>query len=310
MIQVGIYCEEKINENLINVISAVPEMKVIGYYSANHFSQTINQKICHFNDYQELLKKVDAMIILSYDYLSDIELTIKKLKHVYLLHSQNINIDEIIKLYNLSCEADINFQTSVLKQIYNPFPYAKPFIEKPRYIETSFHKHIDNQNDSEQELIEMIFEDLYFLLSINSKRVKNISTNISSINNAKPDIINVRLEFYNGSIANMTVGLIATQNSHKLKIYDKNKLVDINIIENKSWLITKKNEKSEKNLFNEHVGNLVVDTIPESYENQYCREIREFASTILSNEKNKTNIDLLINTYTIKNAILSKLYLS
>ena len=50
--------------------------------------------------------------------------------------------------------------------------------------------------------MDMLINDIDIVLSVIKSNVKNVHANATSINFAGPDIINVRMEFMNGSVRN------------------------------------------------------------------------------------------------------------
>lgn len=199
MIKLGIFGDQTTNLELLEQLRKMPEVEVAGvYFSGNGVVP---------DDFPELLSPVglmdvsDAILILSNKSISNdlIRLILRKSKHVYLKTIPFLHIREIKELIDLEKEAGI------VTFIYNPFnyiPYLDPFItkyEKPFLINlrTSF----------EGELIKPSYEMLLLVTALNRVVQSNLKK-LDVFGLCEPDhqlIINLRIEYDNGCVINLTV---------------------------------------------------------------------------------------------------------
>ncbi|MDD3860788.1 MAG: hypothetical protein PHW83_11360, partial [Bacteroidales bacterium] len=159
-------------------------------------------------------------------------------------------------------------------------------------------------------LMDMLINDIDIVLSVIKSALKNVHANATSINFAGPDIINVRLEFMNGSVAQLTAGRIATENTHEVSFYCERDYTSIDLCRNRAWQVKKRNLGSEIKLFQENIGDLIVDPIPVKPNNLYFDEFSSFAKSIVLNKSPEVNIESVLKTYDIAGIIKQKIKLS
>ncbi len=180
-------------------IKTLPEVTVEGvYFSGN---TTVPDGFTEFFSPVELMEMSDAILILSDKSISSdlIRLILRKSKHIYLKTIPNLNIREIKELIDLEKEAGIvNF-------IYNPFdfiPHFDPYLnkqEKPLLINlrTCFE---GSANKPANEML-LLVTAINRVIHSNYKK-----TDVFGIEDSAGQlVVNVRVEYENGSVVNLTI---------------------------------------------------------------------------------------------------------
>ncbi|MEG2666262.1 MAG: hypothetical protein RSA02_04520 [Bacteroidales bacterium] len=81
---------------------------------------------------------------------------------------------------------------------------------------------------------ELMIHDIDLLLSVVNSDIKKIQANgISSIGESA-DLVNARIEFNNGCVANLTANRISTRKSHKIRFFEKDSYISVNLLERTS----------------------------------------------------------------------------
>lgn len=303
MIKTGIYYNGKSENSFLSELNNIWELNIVGYYSIGH-NYYLN---CYkkYHNYDTLLEDVDAIIILSDDFLiTDLTKTLKKRKHLYFINPQNINLDEIKFLYKLANESNVVILPDFSQVKYYAIDEIRSLISKPLYIETNFYKHTNTKTNFEKILEDMIFEDLFIVLSFVNSRIKKITTNFSSLSSKNTLCTNI--EFYNAAIAKLSFNTINSKENHVIKLYCNDSLINVDINKQKSWIITSKNENINKTLFSENIGNLIIEEFAITEKICFTKELKLFANLILTKAIYNETIELLINIQTVKKEILSK----
>lgn len=199
MLKLGIFGDHTSNPELMRQLKTMPEVTVAGvYFSGN---ATFDGGSTEFFTPIELMEISDAILILSDKSISSdlIRMILRKSKHIYLKTIPNLNIREMKELIDLEKEAGIvNF-------IYNPFdfiPHFDPFLnkyEKPMLINlrTCF----------EGSMLKPANEMLLLVTAINGVIQSNYrKTDVVGIEDLEGQlVVNVRIEYENSSVANLTV---------------------------------------------------------------------------------------------------------
>src|SRR5690606_25216562 len=89
---------------------------------------------------------------------------------------------------------------------------------------------------------------IYIVLSVVKSDVKSISTNVVAVMTETPDIANVRIEFNNGCVANMTSSRISMKKMRKMRIFQKDAYIGIDFLKKQSEII-RLNTKNDINSF-------------------------------------------------------------
>ncbi|MFY9591838.1 MAG: Gfo/Idh/MocA family oxidoreductase [Bacteroidales bacterium] len=312
MIKTGICGDIYENDKILDNVLDIPELSLVGFYSPDLHTKEFKEKskIKSYTQVESLLNDVDAVIALSP--LTDsfhLEKLVKNSKHVYFEPSSKCYTEDFNKLNNIIDEANVKVQAGLHHRFNNTFLSAKPFIKKPKFIQSKNFKRFNFDIDSHSVLMDLLIPDIDIVLSLISSNIKNIKTSATSLNYSDPDIINVRLEFMNGSVADLTASRIAAENSHEISFYCDKNYVQLDLYNNNANLLKKRDPKSSVNLFQENVGDLIVEKINIKPNNSYFDEFSSFAKSIVYDKEPEADVDKILKTYKIIDMIKDKLKL-
>lgn len=225
----------------LKLLSDIPEFTLSAIYDIDktvidNLVYQKNVKSC--NSYQELLDNCDAVLIIT-PTPSHFELAseaIKKGKHVFIEKPATSNPDDTKKLINLSKEAGVKVQVGHVERFNPAFTAAKVYIENPTYINIERLACYNSRGTDVSVVLDLMIHDIDLLLNTIKSKVKKISAYGSSIISQSPDLANVRIEFENGCIANLTANRIATHNVRKMDVFQRNTFIHIDLL-NKSTTI-------------------------------------------------------------------------
>jgi predicted dehydrogenase len=315
MIRTGIYGHLDMDQDILKKILDVPELNLIGLYCPELIGKDISAHTGKaFRNYSEacsLMEDVDAIIALApLSGLDNVELLVRNSKHVFFEPSAEYYRRDVNKLSGIIEEANVKVQAGFHHRFNNTFLSARPFIVNPKFIQANNFRRFSTDTEGCSVLMDMLINDIDIVLSVIRSSVKNVQANATTINFAGPDIINVRLEFMNGSVAQLTAGRIATENSHEVNFYCEQDYTSIDLCRNKAWQVKKRNSGSEIKLFQENIGDLIVDPIPVKLNNHYFDEFSSFAKSIVYNKSPEVNIETVIKTFEIAELIKDKIKLS
>ncbi len=315
MIKTGIYGQLDAGHEIIEKIMDVPEICLIGMYCPENLENrefVINKNLLKsFDEADILLKEVDAVIALSpMSGLENVENLVKNSKHVFFEPSAEYYRSDVNKLSGIIEEANVKVQAGFHHRFNNTFLSARPFIKNPKFVQSNNFRQFSLNTEACSVLMDMLINDIDIVLSVIKSSLKNVHANATSINFAGPDIINVRLEFMNGSVAQLTAGRIATENTHEVNFYCDKDYTSIDLYRNKAWQVKKRNTGSDIKLFQENIGDLIVDPIPVKPNNLYFDEFSSFARSIVLDKSPEVNIESVLKTYDIAGMIKEKIKLS
>jgi predicted dehydrogenase len=97
-------------------------------------------------------------------------------------------------------------------------------------------------------ILDLMIHDIDIILSLVKSNVNYISANGVAVMSDTPDIANVRIEFDNGCVANLTSSRISMKKMRKMRLFQKDAYIGIDFLEKKTEII-KLNTPEDKNAF-------------------------------------------------------------
>ncbi len=188
----------------------------------------------NYGSLNELLMQCDAVIIndLMHANFSELQHIIRHCKHVFINQSFPLHADELILLNNLADEAGVVVQMGLQHRFSELFVSVKDKSITPRLIETNHFCQYKRKSTHLSIISDILLVDLDMIMNKVNSSIKHISaTGVGVIFN-DPDIINVRIEFQNACIANISGSKIAINDIHKTRFYQNDSYYTVDYIAN------------------------------------------------------------------------------
>ena len=172
---------------------------------------------------------------------------------------------------------------------FNPAFLATSSIElNPMFIEVHRLAQFNPRGTEVSVILDLMIHDIDVILSLVKSDVRSISASGVAVMTDTPDIANVRIEFDNGCVANMTSSRISMKKMRKMRLFQKDAYIGIDFLERKTEIIKLKQPEDE-NVFSFDIETPAgVKTIaiasPEVPEiNAIKMELEEFKNAINNN---------------------------
>jgi Predicted dehydrogenases and related proteins len=314
MIRTGVYGSiDSSTVGMVENILDVAELDVVGMYSAKPEHGDTKLHLREFDEEGAFLNNVDAVIAVSpATSLEEIKTLVKSSKHVFFEPASSYCSTDVTKLSSIVDEANVKVQAGFHHRFNNTFLSAKPFIVSPRFIQSVNHRRFNSNSEYCSVLMDMLINDVDIVLSVVKSNVKNIYASASAITqmpSVVPDVINARIEFYNGCVAHFVASRIAEDDSHKMTFYCRDSYTNIDMLANKASLVKKRGDVDDPSFFSQSVGDLSVEQIMVKPNNVYYDEFTSFAKSILYNKSPEVNVDTILKTYEVVKKIKDKIKL-
>ena len=232
MIKIGLISGENLNTPHLEVIEKSNDFELIGHYNP------VNKKPKSYSPtFDELLDKSDAIGILAptfshYEYASK---AIRNFKHVFVENPISKTLEEAKSLLSLSEEAEITVQIGHAERFNPAFMNIRDAIEAPIFIEAKrFESNFGKNKMRKSVVLDLMIHDIDIILTIVKSPVKRVRASGFSTTNEIPEVVNARLEFDNGCVANLSASTIASKTSKKLHVFEAQKHFAIDFIAQKS----------------------------------------------------------------------------
>ena len=214
----------------------------IGFYDADSINaqSVANQfNIKSFESISDLINEVDCLDIVT-PTLSHYSCAIEALrarKHIFIEKPLSETMDEAKKMVMLTTEAEVIVQVGHVERFNPAFQAALPYLKNPMFIETHRLAQFNPRGTEVSVILDLMIHDIDIILSIVKSDVKNISASGVAVLTDTPDIANVRIEFNNGCVANLTSSRISMKKMRKIRLFQKDAYIGIDFLEKNTEII-------------------------------------------------------------------------
>ena len=253
MLKIGIIGAGHLGKFHLNNWLEIDDVTVIGFCDTDEINaKAVNEKykIKRFENAEELLDDCDAIDIVaptSYHY-ELCALALRKGKHVFVEKPLTNTMDEAKSLLKLAVESNVKFQVGHVERFNPAFVALKNYKLEPMFIEVHRLSQFNPRGTDVSVILDLMIHDIDIILQLVKSNVSYISANGVSVLSDTPDIANVRIEFDNGCVANLTSSRISMKKMRKMRLFQKDSYIGIDFLEKKTEIISQ-NASSDKNVF-------------------------------------------------------------
>jgi predicted dehydrogenase len=253
MLQVGVLGVGHLGKYHLNNWMEIEGASLVGFYDPNdETAVTVVEKyqLKRFDTIEALLNNCDAVDIIaptSFHY-ELCKAAITKGKHVFVEKPLANTMEEAKELVKLTKEANIKFQVGHVERFNPAFLSLKEMQLEPMFIEVHRLAQFNPRGTDVSVILDLMIHDIDIILSLVKSNVKFISANGVAVMSDTPDIANVRIEFDNGCVANLTSSRISMKKMRKMRLFQKDAYIGIDFLERKTEVI-KLNSPEDKNVF-------------------------------------------------------------
>lgn len=253
MLKVGVFGVGHLGKFHLNNWKGISGVELIGYYDPSDENASLVTKeyqLKRFTNINKLIEACDAADIVA-PTTSHYELckaAVLKSKHVFVEKPLANTMDEAKELLKLSKEANIKFQVGHVERFNPAFLVLKNQELSPMFIEVHRLAQFNPRGTDVSVILDLMIHDIDIILKLVTSNVKSVAANGVSVMSDTPDIANVRIEFDNGCVANLTSSRISVKKMRKMRLFQKNSYISIDFLEKKTE-ITKLKTAADKDAF-------------------------------------------------------------
>ncbi len=234
----------------LNNWKEIEGVELIGFYDPNDTNANeIIEKygLKRFADVNSLLDEIDAADIVAptNHHFSLCEAAIRKGKHVFVEKPLANTIEEGKQIVKMVREAGLKVQVGHVER-FNPAYLAIKDLElNPMFIEVHRLAQFNPRGTEVSVILDLMIHDIDIILSLVQSDVRNIYASGVAVMTDTPDIANVRMEFDNGAVANLTSSRISMKRMRKMRLFQKDAYIGIDFLEKKTEIIKLKQPGDE-----------------------------------------------------------------
>ena len=199
-------------------------------------------------NYKEIVDDIDAVSIVT-PTVSHYEIAryfIERNKHVLIEKPMTQTVREANKLIDLAKKHKKIIQIGHLERFNPVIRKVSSLIKNPLFIEVHRLAQFNPRSTDVNVVYDLMIHDIDITTSLVPSKIKKISSFGKSIITNKIDIANARLEFFNGTIANLTASRISQKSERKIRIFEKDRYMSLDFLQPKLKIVEKVKKKSSK----------------------------------------------------------------
>ena len=242
MLKVGIFGVGHLGKFHINNWKEIEGIKIIGFFDPNndHANEVINTHgLKRFSDEEKLIEACDIIdVITPTDLHFEVcMMAIRKGKHVFVEKPLAQTLQEGKDLVNMVREAGVKMQVGHVERFNPAYLALKDLNLNPMFIEVHRLAQFNPRGTEVSVILDLMIHDIDIILSLVKSDVKTISASGVAVMTDTPDIANVRIEFNNGCVANLTSSRISMKKMRKVRLFQKDAYIGIDLLEKKTEII-------------------------------------------------------------------------
>ncbi len=295
MLKIGVLGVGHLGKFHLNNWLEIPGVELVGFYDPqDETASAVIEKygLRRFSKMEELIEQVDVIDVVTPtdQHFTCCEKAIRKGKHVFVEKPLANTMDEARKLVKLAAESGIKLQVGHVERFNPAFIAIRDMNLQPMFIEVHRLAQFNPRGTEVSVILDLMIHDIDIVLSLVKSDVKSISASGVAVMTDTPDIANVRIEFHNGCVANLTSSRISMKKMRKVRLFQKDAYIGIDLLEKKTEIIKLK-EDTDQNVFafdietSSGIKTIAIVNPPVVEVNAIKEELLAFTNSILNNTR-------------------------
>ncbi len=239
MLKIGVLGAGHLGKIHIKCIKQAACYELKGFYDPDPATAKVVEEelgVHCYDSIDDLIKAVEVVDIVTptVQHFSCASKALGMRRHVFIEKPIVATPDEARQLIKLADEAGVKVQVGHVERFNPAFIAAEPFIKAPKFIEAHRLALFNPRGTDVPVVLDLMVHDLDILFTIVDSPVKSVSACGVAIVSPTPDITNARIEFENGTVANITASRISLKNMRKTRIFQNDAYITVDFLEKKT----------------------------------------------------------------------------
>jgi predicted dehydrogenase len=245
MLKIGVFGAGHLGKFHLNNWKEIEGVELVGFYDpSERTAKAVIEKygLKRYINPEELMALIDAAdVVAPTNFHFDLcKLAVRMGKHVFVEKPMCNTMDEANELVKLVREANIKLQVGHVERFNPAYLAVKDMQLNPMFIEVHRLSQFNPRGTEVSVILDLMIHDIDIILSLVKSDVKQVHANGVAVMTDTPDIANVRIEFDNGCVANLTSSRISMKKMRKIRLFQRDAYIGIDFLEKKSEIIKMK----------------------------------------------------------------------
>lgn len=318
MLKIGIFGVGHLGKIHISQWQTLHQIEIVGFYDPDDQGAAEVEKqfgLKRFKEPSGLMNITDAVDIVAPTtaHFDLCEMAIRSGKHVFVEKPMANSMEEAEALLKLLSETDIKFQIGHVERFNPAFLALKGFQLQPMFIEVHRLAQFNPRGTDVSVILDLMIHDIDIIMHIVNSPVSRISASGVAVMSDTPDIANVRIEFHNGCVANLTSSRISLKKMRKMRLFQKDAYIGIDFLDKKTEVIKLKAPEGDEGLFSFDIDTphgkktIAIANPPVKETNAIRMELESFRDCILQNKPVPVNVYDAYQAMDVAHQILKKI---
>jgi predicted dehydrogenase len=157
--------------------------------------------------------------------------------HVFVEKPLTATLEEARELIEVGDRTGRLIQVGHVER-FNPALRAVSEVDvKPYFIEAHRLAMFNPRGTDVSVVLDLMIHDLDIILKLADAEVAEVRASGVAVLSETPDIVNARIEFTNGAVANLTASRVSLKNMRKVRLFQRDAYISLDLLEKESQVI-------------------------------------------------------------------------
>jgi predicted dehydrogenase len=226
----------------LKCILATEHWEFVGFYDPdekNAASAIAQYGARRFASPAALLREVDAVDIVTptpthYKLAAQ---AMRAGKHVFIEKPVTATVAEGRRLLQLAEETGVKVQVGHVERFNPAYLALRAMALQPMFIECHRLAAFQPRGTEVAVILDLMIHDLDLVLHLVQSPVRRVSASGVAVLSNTPDIANVRLEFANGCVANLTASRISLKQMRKMRLFQQDAYISLDFLDKNAQIV-------------------------------------------------------------------------
>jgi len=242
MLKVGVFGVGHLGKFHLNNWKEIKRAELVGFYDPDDtIAAEVTEKyqLQRFTDQDTLIEACDLIDIVAPTplHFNLCQKAIRKGKHVFVEKPLAASMEEARELVKLVRESNVKLQVGHVERFNPAFLALQNSQLAPMFIEVHRLAQFNPRGTEVSVILDLMIHDIDIILSIVKSEVNSISASGVAVVSDTPDMANVRIEFNNGCVANLTSSRFSMKKMRKMRLFQKDAYIGIDFLNKKTEII-------------------------------------------------------------------------